>query len=112
MATNDFDAVREVLADGFVLDWPQSRERIRGAANFARMNAEYPTDGRWRFQLHRLVATATEVVTVVEVTDGSRRAEAVSFFTVRDGKITHLHEYWPDPYPATENRRHLTEPMS
>ena len=28
MATNDFDAVAAVLAPEFVLEWPQSRERI------------------------------------------------------------------------------------
>src|SRR5688572_21615571 len=65
MATNDFHAVKRVLADGFVMEWPQSNERIRGADNFARMNAEYPTTGRWQFRINRLVASAHEVVTQV-----------------------------------------------
>ena len=38
MATNDFASVSAVLAPEFVLDWPQSNERIRGGDNFARMN--------------------------------------------------------------------------
>ena len=46
MATNDFDAVGAVLSPEFVLEWPQSRERIRGAERFARMNAEYPAHVR------------------------------------------------------------------
>ena len=65
MATNDFRSVKAVLAQEFVMDWPQSKERIRGAENFARMNAEYPTTGRWQFRINRLVASAGEVVTVV-----------------------------------------------
>ena len=31
MATNDFASVASVLAPSFVLEWPQSSERIRGA---------------------------------------------------------------------------------
>jgi hypothetical protein len=37
MATNDFSLVRAVLADEFILDWPQSNERIRGKERFAAM---------------------------------------------------------------------------
>jgi hypothetical protein len=111
MATNDFHAVAAVLAPQFVCEWPQSNERLRGPANFARMNAEYPTDGRWTFRINRLVATASEVVTQVSVSDGVQTAEPVSFFTVVDGRITQLTEYWPEPFEAPANRRHLTEPM-
>jgi len=30
MSTNDFAAVGDVLAEDFVLEWPQTEERIRG----------------------------------------------------------------------------------
>jgi len=112
MATNDFHSVRAVLAHEFVMDWPQSKERIRGAENFARMNAEYPTTGRWLFQINRLIASAGEVVTQVSVTDGTQSAEPISFFTVVGGRITHLVEYWPEPFAAPESRRHITEPLA
>lgn len=56
MASNDFASLTPLLAEDFVLDWPQSNERIRGATNyFVRMNAEYPAHGPWRFTLNRLV---------------------------------------------------------
>jgi ketosteroid isomerase-like protein len=111
MATNDFASVKAVLADEFVLEWPQSRERIRGGDNFARMNTEYPAHGRWRFRINRLIASDDVVVTQVSVTDGTQSAEPISFFTVVNGKVTRLTEFWPEPYAAPENRRHLTEPM-
>jgi hypothetical protein len=38
MATNDFHSVAAVLAPNFMLEWPRSKERIRGAERFARMN--------------------------------------------------------------------------
>jgi ketosteroid isomerase-like protein len=112
MSSNDFDAVGAVLASAFILDWPQSNERIVGAARFIQMNQEYPAHGRWRFTLNRLVASATEVVTEVAITDGVQSAKAISFFSVEDGKITRMVEYWPEPYPAPSNRAHLVEKIN
>jgi len=111
MATNDFVSVADVLAPEFACDWPQTNERIRGAVNFARMNAEYPSQGPWRFEIHRIVASTNAAVSDVSVTDGVQSARAVSFFTVREGKITHITEFWPEPYAAPANRAHLVEPM-
>lgn len=112
METNDFHSVKAVLADELVVEWPQSKERIRGSENFARMNAEYPAKGRWRFRINELVASPDRVVTQVSVTDGELVAEPVSFFTVLNGKIVRLVEYWPEPFAPAENRRHLVEPMA
>ncbi|MCX7902602.1 MAG: nuclear transport factor 2 family protein [Burkholderiaceae bacterium] len=112
MATNDFHSVKAVLAREFVLEWPQSNERIRGAENFARVNAEYPTKGRWQFRVNRLVQSGSEVVTHVSVTDGTQSAEAISFFEVAGGRITRLVEYWPEPYAPPYDRSHLTEPIA
>ena len=111
MQSNDFHSVAAVLASEFVLEWPQSKERIRGAERFARMNHEYPAHGTWQFTVQRLIGSEAEVVSEVEITDGTQNAKAISFFTVEGGKITRLVEYWPDPYPAAANRAHLVEPM-
>jgi ketosteroid isomerase-like protein len=109
METNDFHSVKAVLAPDLVVEWPQSKERILGPENFARMNAEYPTTGRWRFNINRLLVSGDEVVTQVSVSDGTQSAEPVSFFTVRAGKVERLVEYWPEPFAAPENRSHLVE---
>lgn len=115
MASNDFASLAPLLAEDFTLDWPQSRERLRGAANFVRMNAEYPAHGPWRFTLNRLVAgggaSADEVVTDVSITDGVQQARALSFFTVQGGRIARMVEFWPEPYAAPANRAHLVEPL-
>ncbi len=111
MAGNDFDAVGAVLAPHFVLEWPQSNERLRGPERFARMNREYPAHGPWRFELHRLVGGEGEAVSDVSITDGVQHARAISFFTVEAGRIVRLVEFWPEPYAAPENRRHLVEPI-
>ena len=111
MQSNDFAAVATVLAPDFVLEWPQTNERIRGAANFVRMNAEYPAQGRWEFTLHRLVGGEREAVSDVGVTDGALRARAISFFEIADGRVRRIVEYWPEAYEPPANRAHLVERM-
>jgi ketosteroid isomerase-like protein len=109
MGTNDFYSASAVLAPDFMLDWPQSGERIRGAENFAAVNSEYPAHGPWKFRINSLVAGPDSAVTDVNVTDGAIRARAITFFTVEKGKIARITEFWPDPFPAAENRKHLVE---
>jgi ketosteroid isomerase-like protein len=109
MNTNDFYAVSAILTDDFTLEWPQSKELIRGAERFARMNSEYPAKGRWEFTINRIVATDFEAVSDVSVTDGYRHDRAVSFFTLRDGRVCRIVEYWPEPSAPSSNRTHLVE---
>jgi hypothetical protein len=111
MATNDFRSVAVVLAQQFVLEWPQTKERIRGPERFVRMNQEYPAHGPWRFTLNRLVGGESEAVSDVTVTDGARTDRAITFFTVADRKVTRLVEFWPEPSAPATNRAHLTEPL-
>ncbi len=111
MQTNDFAAVADLLAPDFVLEWPQTKERIRGAERFVRMNAEYPAHGRWEFTVHRIVGGELEAVSDVGITDGVQRARAVSFFETADGRVLRIVEYWPEPYEAPANRAHLVERM-
>ena len=110
MASNDFGSVSAVLAPEFVLEWPQSKERIRGAANFVRMNQEYPAHGPWQFTINRVVGTELAAVSDVTVTDGVQTGRAISFFeVVAEGKVVRIVEFWPEPYAAPANRAHLVE---
>ena len=111
MNTNDFHSVGQLLSDGYVLEWPQSKERIRGRDNFVAMNEEYPAHGRWQFTVNRIVGNETEAVSDVSDTDGTQMARAITFTTVHEGQISKQVEYWPDNYEAPENRRHLVELM-
>jgi hypothetical protein len=112
MATNDFVSVAAVLADDFVLEWPMSKERIRGAERFARMNSEYPAHGRWTFTVHSLIGSESEAASDVTVSDGVQTARVISFFTIgASGKVVRLVEFWPEPYEPPGNRAHLVERM-
>jgi ketosteroid isomerase-like protein len=109
MATNDFHAVEAVLAQDFILEWPQSKERIRGAANFALLNTEYPAHGPWVFTINRIFGSENEAVSDVFVTDGVQHARAISLFTIAHGKVTHMVEFWPEPYEAPFDRARFVE---
>lgn len=111
MATNDFRSTEAILATDFVLEWPQTKERIRGPDRFARMNQEYPAHGPWRFSINRLIGTETDAVSDVTVSDGVRTGRAISFFTIARGKVTRIVEFWPEASSPGSNRAHLTEPM-
>jgi len=109
MGTNDFRSAGSILSDDFVLEWPQSGERIRGRDNFAAMNEQYPANGRWTFTVNRLVGTDDEAVSDVTVGDGVQIARVISFFEVRDRQIAKMVEYWPEKFVARDNRKHLVE---
>ncbi|MBA3288568.1 MAG: nuclear transport factor 2 family protein [Acidimicrobiia bacterium] len=111
MATNDFGSVAEVLDPHVVVDWPLTRERIRGVDNFVRIQNEYPANGPWLFTIHRLFGDGPEAVSDVSVSDGVVHSRVISFFTVDGDRIAELREYWPDEYEPPDNRSHLVEPL-
>lgn len=111
MNTNDFRLASQMLSDDFILEWPQSKERIYGRENFAAVNEEYPAYGRWSFTINKIVGNDTEAVSDVTVTDGTQQARAITFTIVREGKIAKQVEFWPENYEAPENRKHLVVRM-
>lgn len=109
MQENDWRKASELFDDGFVLDWPQSGERIRSRDDFVAVNAAYPAAGRWQFTVERLVAGEGSATTDVRVTDGVRQDRVVTFFELGGGRIQRLTEYWPDPFEAAPWRARWVE---
>jgi ketosteroid isomerase-like protein len=107
----DFEGAGDLLADGYVCEWPQSHERIRGRANFVAVNANYP--GRWHIVMTRLVVAGDEAASEVILTNEEGKIDrAVSFFLVRDGLIERETDYWPEPYAAPEWRAQWVETLT
>jgi ketosteroid isomerase-like protein len=109
MQSNDFSAVGELLHEEYLLEWPQSGERVRGRENFVAINENYPAHGRWEFTVHRILAEGDEVVSDVDVTDGVIRGRVITFSRIQDGKILHQTEFWPDPFKAADWRSEWVE---
>jgi limonene-1,2-epoxide hydrolase len=113
MQANDWDRAAAHLAEGCVIDWPCSGERIVGREDFAAVQARYPTrTGRWSFDVHRIVAEGDTVVSEVTVTDGEQAARVVAFSILDGAEITRQIEYWPIAYDPQPGREDLTEPIA
>ncbi len=99
MQSNDFELASQWLTEDFENHAPQTDEVIIGRANFAAVNSHYPCAGLWQFNLLSIVAEGNQVVTEVAITDGTAKAVAITFHTVKDNLIHRQKEYWPDNYP-------------
>ena len=109
MAANDFYAVAQLLDEDYILEWTQSGERVRGRDNFAAINTFYPAEGKWTFKINHIAADGDMVVTDVSVSDGKRLDRAITFSTVRDGKICKQVEFWPESFEAPAWRAQWVE---
>jgi limonene-1,2-epoxide hydrolase len=111
MRDNDWEGAARHLAPACVIEWPCSGERIIGRANFAAAQARYPTStGTWNFDLHRLIADETTVVSEVTVSDGEQSARLVAFSEIAGDEIIGQIEYWPVGYDPLPGREDLTIP--
>lgn len=61
----DWDAVGELVAEDFVLEWPNAQTRTRGRTNFVGFNRSYPEG--WSIEALRIVAAGNIAVSEVRV---------------------------------------------
>jgi limonene-1,2-epoxide hydrolase len=110
MAANDWDAAAALFSEDATIDWPCSSERMANPGSWAEVQRRYPAAGRWRFDVHRLLAEGDVAVSEVTVTDGEQTARVIGFSEVEGGRIVRQVEYWPQPYGAPSWRADLVEP--
>ncbi len=109
MGRFDFAGAGELLHDDYVCEWPQSKERIRGRANFVALNSNYP--GRWKAEVKRVIVEGDRAASEVALTWENQTVVVVSFYEMRDGEIYREVDYWPEPYAAQEWRAQWVEHM-
>jgi limonene-1,2-epoxide hydrolase len=111
MQANDWHRAAQYLEPDCAIDWPCSGERIVGRADFAAVQARYPTrTGRWSFAIHRLVDDGATVVSEVTASDGVQSARVIAFSDVIGDRIARQVEYWPTAYDPLPGRENLTRP--
>lgn len=106
----DWDAWAPLLHPDVVYDIAQTGERIRGRANYLRFNQEYPGD--WHLHLKRTITENQYAVTWCSWTGGgdSDDGETIAFLEYDDqGLITHITDFWPEPFEPPPGREHLVE---
>jgi ketosteroid isomerase-like protein len=107
----DWDAVGELLAEDFVLEWPHDLVRIRGRTNFVDFERSYPEG--WSIEVLRVVAEGSTAVSEVRVPHPTVGPYyALSFFEIEDGRLTRGREYWVEEgFELPSDRARWFEPM-
>jgi ketosteroid isomerase-like protein len=104
----DWARLAGLLAEDMVYEMPQTRERIRGRSAFLQFNREYPGD--WHLALRRVVADGAYAAAWLDTRVGDEHQDACVWFEfAADGLITHVVDYWPEPYAPPPGREHLVE---
>jgi ketosteroid isomerase-like protein len=99
----------ELRDPDFVMEMPQSGERIRGRENMRAMQEHYP--GPPSIELRRVVGSG-DVWTVEMRSDyDGRRVHVVMIVEFRDGRIVRETRYYADPFDAPEWRAQWVESL-
>jgi ketosteroid isomerase-like protein len=111
LGAGDWDGARAMLADDYVQEWPQSRERIEGPEDALAINRNFP-GGMPTMTFRR--ATGSGEVVVLEVDlhypDGSRY-QGVSVIQVHDGKVVKEVDYFAQPFDPPQWRAQWVKRM-
>ena len=106
----DWNAFGDLLAEGVVYEGPQTRERVRGRANYLRFNIDgFPGD--WQLAIVRIVGDDRNAASWIEFTnaEGSTQPGLCFFELDSEDRIVRITDFWPDPYELPAQRAHLVE---
>jgi ketosteroid isomerase-like protein len=91
--SRDWVGLGRLLSDDFVVEWPDTRLRIRGRENFVEFNRTYPEG--WTIEVLGIVADGDRVVSEVRVPHTEQGIYYVlSILHVDGGRLAGGHEYW------------------
>lgn len=101
------EVMDELFHDDATMDWPQSRERVRGAANRRAIYGAFP-------QLptitpRRMLSAGDLVIAEATLDYAGPTYETVFIFELSDGKIRKETAYWSEPFAAPEWRAQWVE---
>jgi hypothetical protein len=104
------DSGYELQHEDFVMEMPQSGERIRGRENMREFQGAYPVPPAMRLR-RVLVREGLWVAEVVSDYYGGQVFHYVSVVELKDGKIWRDTRYYAEPFEAPGWRAHLVERM-
>jgi ketosteroid isomerase-like protein len=105
----DLSVMDEVFHDDAIMEWPQSRERIRGAENRRGVYGRFETLPR--ITPRRMLSEGDLCVAEARLDYGGDEYDCVFIFELRDGRIAKETAYWAKPFDAPEWRADLVERM-
>jgi hypothetical protein len=105
LEARDWAAFGQVLAADVRYELAQTGELIEGREKYVRFNREYP--GEWHIWPVRLVAEGEHAALWISFEVGGQRLHGIGFFTVADGLVSRISDFWPEPYEPPAGREHL-----
>jgi len=109
LEARDWDGWAATMQPDVVYEIPQSRERIRGRDRYLQFNQEFPGD--WHITPRIVIADEDHAVVWFgwRVGDQAVDDDAMAFFGFRDGLISTVPDFWPEPYEPPSGREHRVE---
>lgn len=107
--TNDFAAEHQIYADAAILEYPQSRERIRGRHDIQASRMAQPD--KKRFAVRRIQGSGDLWVSELVLTYGDRPFHVVSLMEFEGDKVVRETQYFAEPFEPGASRARWVERM-
>ncbi len=101
----EYRSTEELLEENFEANWVMTREKF-DRENFIKVNEDYPGD--WRTIIEKIEELDdNRVMSITHVYSSTSKGEfyATSIFTIKEGKITYIEEYWAEVEEGPEWRK-------
>ena len=106
---SDFDTEHEIYLEDAVLEYPQSRERIRGRRNIQITRTNQPS--KKRFAVRRVIGSGDLWITEYVLTYDGKPSYTVSIMEFSGSKVARETQYFADPFEASALRAQQVERM-
>ena len=107
--SGDFATEHDIYHDDAFLDYPQSRERIRGRNNIQITRTLQPN--KKRFEVHRIIGSGDLWITELVLSYDAKPLYTVSIMEFSGVKVAHETQYFADPFEAAQWRKQWVESM-
>ena len=106
---DDFATEHQIYRDDAVLEYPQSRERIRGRANIQASREAQPNAKR--FTVRRMLGAGDLWVSELVMTYDGQPNYVVSIMEFEDGEVVREAQYFGEPFEPGPSRAQWVERM-
>jgi len=107
--SGDFATEHDIYHDDAFLDYPQSRERIRGRNNIQITRTLQPN--KKRFEVRRIIGSGDLWITELVLSYDAKPFYTVSIMEFSGVKVAHETQYFADPFEAAQWRKQWVESM-
>ena len=107
---DDFAGEHQIYADDAILEYPQSRERIRGRQRIQASRMAQPN--RKRFAVRRILGAGELWISELVLTYDDRPVHVVSIMEFQGDRVVRETQYFAEPFEPGASRAHWVEPMA